>query len=215
MEAENSSASGTTEVLDYAFAPRLLNPHFLSSGGGNGSRQSRGITNTVTSYPHVSPKDGRTRLRIACSQLCTMSDQPMLVDPRDWSLDQVMCLDREEVARRDMGEHGNFVAGLTVVTAEMPDPGTGGKGRTVLLLGTDTGSILAFDGESESCDYLGAVGSSLGPCGASRPITWRWTGSGACGWWRLRWARRACGTSARPRPRPGAAYASRGRWCTS
>jgi hypothetical protein len=68
MEGEDSSASDSDEVLDYAFAPRLLNPDFLSSGG-NSSRESRGLTYSVTSYPHVSPKDGHTRLRIACGQL--------------------------------------------------------------------------------------------------------------------------------------------------
>jgi WD40 repeat protein len=69
-----------------------------------------------------------------------------------------MCLDRDEVARRDMGVHGGFQGALVVTVVEVPDPGTGGRGRTVLLVGTERGSILAFDGESESCDYLGAVG---------------------------------------------------------
>jgi hypothetical protein len=150
------------EILDYAFAPRLLK---------RGAPTSTTQNYVLTSYPLVAPEDGRTRHRIILGQITTRSHTGLIVyetDPLDWSLHLVLVLDRDEMERRNMySEYRDvnlgFQAALDVKAVEVPDPvgeGEGRRGDTVFLVCNEKGMILTFHGES--LDFLGVVNRRKG-----------------------------------------------------
>jgi hypothetical protein len=158
--AEDSEAS--PEVLSYAFAPRLLRRGFPVSNTQNSS---------LTSYPWVSPEDGRTRHRLILGQLAAWRSQPGVIvyeaSRVDWFLQPVLVLDRDEMDRRDMLSDEQsaslYQAGLDVKAVEVPDPvaeGEGRRGATVILVCNEKGTMLTFHGESLA--FLGAVNRQKG-----------------------------------------------------
>jgi hypothetical protein len=154
--ARAEASEAPLEVLSYAFAPRLLL---------RGTPFSRTQPYVLTSYPRVSPDDGRTRHRLILGQITTGAHTGVIVhetDPLDWSLESVLVLDRDEMERRGMIHYG-FQVGLDVKAVEVPDPvaeGEGRKGAALFLVCTDKGTILTFDGES--LDFLGLVNRRKG-----------------------------------------------------
>jgi hypothetical protein len=160
--ARAEDAEASPEVLSYAFAPRLLT---------RGSAPGYAVNLALSTFPWVSPHDGRTRHRIIVTLIAMTGSQPNVIvheaDPPDWSLQLVLELSRNDMERRDIFNDGRsvypFQAGLDVKAVELPDPvaeGEGRKGATIILLSNEKGNILAFHGEY--LDFCGGVNRKQG-----------------------------------------------------